>query len=58
MKKTYISPSTRVLQIESSTMLAMSMVGVNFSATDADENEEILVKGNLGGSSDWDDIWE
>ena len=58
MKKTYISPTTRVLQIESSMMLALSMVGVSVSATDADEYEDILVKGNLGESGDWDDIWE
>ncbi len=58
MKKTYISPSLRVLQIESSMMLALSMVGVNVSATDADEYEDVLVKGNLGDSGDWDDIWE
>lgn len=39
-------------------MLALSMVGVNVSATDADEYEDVLVKGNLGDSGDWDDIWE
>ncbi len=57
MKKTYINPTTTIVEVKVENMIASSPLGL----VDAPANEEygMEVKGYNGraGSVDWDDDW-
>ena len=55
--KRYIKPTSEIIDIETSLMLAQSMyVGKNDETVDPDKDEDIQLTG--GHRGDWNDIWK
>ena len=59
MKKTYINPTTTVVEVKVENMIANSPVGLMVDDTAANQSYGMDVKGYNGraGSVDWDDDW-
>ena len=56
MKKTYINPTTTVVEIKVESMIAESLTFVDTSA-DAELDMEVKSYNGRAGSVDWDDDW-